>query len=279
MVDTRDWWQQLPIESRAQLESELDELKSQLATANRLLNEALSGGVKGDPGERGETGERGDAGPTGPQGERGATGPTGPRGDSGALFVSTPEFAALDRRVATNTGGLQIVNSRVDGVEARANTLQGRQDSLQRSLEITAANVSGFMAIPGPTGPVGPTGATGPTGPTGATGPAGPKGDKGERGESGTTVGPGGPGTVGPPGPAGTPGPSGPAGPTGPAGTLGPACVGVTPELVEGAVAKVLAGVSGLISNPTDYIWNVILLGIRARFGAIIEALLKDEDE
>lgn len=269
----------MPIESRAQLESEIDELKGQLATANRLLNEALSGGVKGDPGDKGDTGERGDAGPTGPAGERGATGPTGPRGDSGALFVSTPEFDALDRRVTTNTGGLQIVNSRVDGVEARSNTLQGRQDALQRSLEITAANVSGFMAIPGPTGPVGPTGASGPTGPSGPSGPAGPKGDKGERGESGTTISPGGPGTVGPPGPAGTPGPSGPVGPTGPTGPTGPAGTGVTPELVEGAVAKVFAGVSGLIADPTSYIWNVILLGIRARFTAIIEALLKDEDE
>ena len=49
--------------------------------------------------------------------------------------------------------------------------------------------------------------------------------------------------------------------------------------MVKGAVETLFAGVSGLISNPTDYIWNVILLGIRARFGAIIEALLKDEDE
>jgi hypothetical protein len=42
-------------------------------------------------------------------------------------------------------------------------------------------------------------------------------------------------------------------------------------------VAKVFAGVSGFLSDPTDYIWDVIIKGIRKRFMALFEALLTDE--
>ena len=66
-------------------------------------------------------------------------------------------------------------------------------------------------------------------------------------------------------------GPPGPPGPPGPAGT------GVTPEVVQGAVATLFAGVSGFLANPTDYIWNVIILGIKARAGALLDALTAED--
>jgi len=267
----------LPVTSQAQLEAEIAELKSSLATANRLIGEALAGGVKGDQGDTGPagpTGADGQRGPQGPQGPQGPTGNTGPQGASGALFIGTPEFSALDRRIDTNTGAIAIANSRIDSTNANVTTLANRQTTLQRSLETTAASVSGFMAIPGPQGASGPTGAKGDTG---ATGPAGPQGAKGEKGDPGTSTGPGGAATVGPAGPPGSPGPTGPAGPTGPSGPAGPPGAGVTPELVQSAVGTLFAGLTTFVANPTDYIWNVIILGIKARASALFDALTAED--
>ena len=42
-------------------------------------------------------------------------------------------------------------------------------------------------------------------------------------------------------------------------------------------MATLFAGLTTFISNPTDYIWDVILKGIRARFMALFEALLTEE--
>jgi hypothetical protein len=42
-------------------------------------------------------------------------------------------------------------------------------------------------------------------------------------------------------------------------------------------VEQVFAGVSSFVANPSDYIWNVILRGIRARFADLIDALLSEE--
>jgi hypothetical protein len=47
--------------------------------------------------------------------------------------------------------------------------------------------------------------------------------------------------------------------------------------LVAGAVATVLAGVSTFIADPTGYIWNVILLGVRQRAGALFDAITSEE--
>jgi hypothetical protein len=272
----------LPITSQAQLESEISELKGQLATASNLIQSIFAdlGEIQNQTGPAGPQGAKGDTGPQGPKGDTGATGPQGAKGDtgaqgtSGALFVSTPEFAALDRRIDTNQSAIAIANSRIDATNANVSTLANRQATLQRSLEDTAASVSGFMAIPGPSGPAGPTGPKGDTGATGPAGPAGPKGDKGERGEPGTSTGTGGTPVVGPQGPAG---PAGPTGPSGPPGPPGPAGAGVTPEVVQGAVGTLFAGLSTFIANPTDYIWDVIIKGIRARFMLLFEALLTEE--
>jgi len=67
------------------------------------------------------------------------------------------------------------------------------------------------------------------------------------------------------------------AGPPGPPGPIGPPGPAVTPEALTGIVGTVFAGVSGFVANPTDYIWDVILKGIRKRFMALFEALLADE--
>jgi hypothetical protein len=47
--------------------------------------------------------------------------------------------------------------------------------------------------------------------------------------------------------------------------------------LVTGAVGTLFAGLSTFISDPTAYIWNVIIKGIRANFMALFEALLTEE--
>ena len=272
----------MPITSQAQLESEISELKGQLATASNLIQSIFAdlGEIQNQTGPAGPQGAKGDTGPQGPKGDTGAqgstgpTGPQGPQGTSGALFIGTPEFSALDRRVDTNTGAIAIANSRIDATNSSVTNLANRQTTLQNSLEATAASVSGFMAIPGPSGP---TGATGPSGPAGPIGPAGPAGAKGERGEPGPSTGTGGATVPGPAGPPGSPGPSGPAGPTGPSGPAGPPGPGVTPEVVQGAVATLFAGLTTFISDPSAYIWDVIIKGIRARAMAIFEALLTEE--
>ena len=67
------------------------------------------------------------------------------------------------------------------------------------------------------------------------------------------------------------PGPPGPPGPAGPPGTS------VTPEVVQSAVGTVFAGVSGFLTDPAGYIWNVILLGIKARASALFDALTAED--
>jgi hypothetical protein len=42
-------------------------------------------------------------------------------------------------------------------------------------------------------------------------------------------------------------------------------------------VDQALTGVSGFLSAPADFIWDVIIKGIRARFMALFEALLTEE--
>jgi hypothetical protein len=42
-------------------------------------------------------------------------------------------------------------------------------------------------------------------------------------------------------------------------------------------VATLFAGLSTFVANPSDYIWDVIIKGIRTRFMALFEALLTEE--
>ena len=47
-----------------------------------------------------------------------------------------------------------------------------------------------------------------------------------------------------------------------------------TPDEVRGVVEQVLSGVSDLVRDPTAYIWDVILKGVRERFQALFDAVL-----
>ena len=267
----------MSIETRAQLEAEIAELKSSLATANRLIGEALDAGIagpQGDTGSKGDTGDTGATGPqggTGPTGPTGATGPTGPRGDTGPTGATGPSGTS-----PSEIAGLQQSIRDIRRLDDAQNTAL---NTFQLAMEATAATGGQFISTPGPrgaTGVTGDTGATGPTGSkgdTGATGAAGPQGIQGVPGATGGTIG-GAAGGVGATGPAGPTGATGPAGATGP---IGPAGASVTPEIVTGIVATVFAGVSGFLANPTDYIWNVIILGIKARAGALLDALTAED--
>jgi hypothetical protein len=42
-------------------------------------------------------------------------------------------------------------------------------------------------------------------------------------------------------------------------------------------VETVFAGLPGFLSEPAEYIWQVILQGIRARFEALFEAVTAEE--
>ena len=42
-------------------------------------------------------------------------------------------------------------------------------------------------------------------------------------------------------------------------------------------MATLFAGLSTFVANPTDYIWDVIIKGIRKRAMALFEALLTEE--
>ena len=267
----------MPIDTRAQLEAEIAELKSSLATANRLISEALDAGIagpQGDSGPQGDTGPQGDAGatgPAGPTGATGATGPTGSRGDTGPTGATGPS--------GTSPGEIAGLQQSIRDIRRLDDAQNNALNTIQLALEATAATGGQFISTPGPagaTGATGPAGATGPKGDSGspgATGAAGPQGIQGVPGPAGGTIG-GGAGGVGATGPAG---PSGPAGPTGPSGPPGPPGTGVTPEVVQGAVATLFAGLTTFISDPSAYIWDVIIKGIRARFMALFEALLTEE--
>lgn len=50
-----------------------------------------------------------------------------------------------------------------------------------------------------------------------------------------------------------------------------------TPDEIRGVVAQVFAGLPGFLSEPAEYIWQVILQGIRARFEALFEAVTAEE--
>lgn len=50
-----------------------------------------------------------------------------------------------------------------------------------------------------------------------------------------------------------------------------------TTDEVRGVVETVFAGLPGFLSEPAEYIWQVILQGIRARFGALFDAVTAEE--
>jgi len=114
------------------------------------------------------------------------------------------------------------------------------------------------------------------------------RGDRGERGLQGLQ------GIQGPPGPS-LPesqvrdaiaallpsiqlpvGPRGPIGPRGPEGPEGPAGAGVAPGDIQNAVVAVFAREPRLISEPANFIWDVILKGSRDRLRTLANTLIEN---
>ena len=265
----QDWWQLLPIETRAALEEILAGLQSDLDAA-----EARIAAIP-----------RGNDGTNGTNGTNGKDGTNGRDGANGALFVSTPEFAKLDERITSGASNIVALVNRTNALQSNINTAvdiatQARRDAaaLRLIVESIAANPNLVPVAPTAsqlatavrdylaTNPIsgGTNGTNGTNGLPGANATdaqvraavdAYIKANPVTGGGTGVPV-------VGPPGP------QGPAGPAGPA---------VSPEILTGIVGEVFAGVSGFLANPTDYIWNVIILGIKARAGALLDALTAED--
>jgi hypothetical protein len=273
----------MPVGDRADLIRQLETLQSAngaletgLALArNRIADlEAALDAVIITPGPPGPQGATGEPGPPGPQGATGEPGPPGRDGIAGSSFVGTPEYATIVSRLNTTRDRDTDQDRAISATALRVDTLATVVSGVRTALDTVVGSVTGVMTIPGPPGPPGPKGDRGDIGPSGMTGPIGP---------------------AGPPGPslpieqidslitqflrtrppiAGPIGPAGPAGAIGPTGPIGPA---PTDDQIRRIVETLYAGVSDLLSNPTEYIWEVILGGIRKRIGDIIDALLGGE--
>jgi hypothetical protein len=168
---------------------------------DKLQEQAMAGGPKGDKGDPGPAGPAGEPGAIGAQGPAGPIGPQGLPGDPGAAGA----VGATGPQGAIGPTGLQ--------------GLQGLQG------ETGAAGAVGAQGPIGPIGPQGPQGEAGAAGAVGATGPQGligPIGSTGPQGEPGTPGTAGATGAAGPAGPAGSQGEQGLMGPMGPIGSIGP---------------------------------------------------------
>lgn len=194
-------------------------------------------GLKGEPGEKGDTGATGSQGPRGLQGERGLAGPEGPQGIQGERGLTGPRGAAG----ATGPQGPQ-----------------------------------GPAGETGPRGPKGDTGATGPRGPQGLqglqgeTGPQGPRGLQGIQGDPGPQGPRGETGATGARGPQGIQGEQGLQGPQGLPGADGrdgqDGRDGVTPDISataqlnnDGGQPSVTVQKSGTLAEPSfDFQFNNI---------------------
>jgi hypothetical protein len=104
---------------------------------DKLHEQAMAGGPKGDKGDPGPAGPAGEAGAVGTQGPAGATGPQGPQGLTGEIGA------------------------------------QGPQGPIGPAGPQGATGPAGEQGVAGAQGPAGPAGPEGPAGPTGATGPLG----------------------------------------------------------------------------------------------------------
>ena len=278
-----DWWLAMPVGDRADLVRQIETLQAStgaLETAlalarntildlqTRLDEVGATAGQRGEPGPQGVPGPPGDPGPPGP------AGPAGPPGRDGSAFAETPEYRNIQSRLQITAArdtdqdrAIQATASRLDGV---ASTVAG----VRQAIDSVVASATGVMTVPGPPGPVGATGPRGDTGPIGPQGPQGPQGPPGPSLPEGqindaiatyVRVHPATAGPAGPPGASGAAGPPGPAGPP------------PTDDQVRGVVASFFSGLSDLLSDPVEYIWSVILKGIRARFNALFDAVTSEE--
>ena len=275
-----DWWDAMPVSSRDDLIRQIESLQSNTGSLETQLAQARNtiaslqdqiNGVSAQVGEPGPPGPQGEPGPRGPEGPRGMQGPPGRDGASGSLFTTTPEYANIVTRLNVTAGRDTDQDRAIQASATRIDALNQVVTGVRQALDTVASSVGGVMTIPGPPGPAGPKGDRGERGDVGPTGPAGPRGPAGPsvppdqlvpavtEALRGVTI------PTGPAGPAGSPGPQGPAGPAGPP---------PSEDQIRGVVASVFAGVSDFLSNPTEYIWNVILKGIGSRLGALFDAVV-----
>ena len=276
-----DWWEAMPVSDRADLVRQLETLQAangQLETALalarntildlqiRLDDVAATAGQVGPPGPQGAPGPPGERGPEGP------AGPAGRDGRDGAEFSKTPDYANIISRLNVTASRDTDQDRAIQATAVRLDSVAGTVAGVRQALESVAGSIGGVMTIAGPPGPPGAKGDRGEAGPMGPAGPQGPQGRPGpaiasdqlvpavEEALRGVTI-PTGP--AGPQGPAGSPGPAGPAGPP------------PSEDQIRGVVEKVFAGVSVFLSDPAEYIWQVILKGIGKRLGALFDAIVE----
>lgn len=197
-------------------------------------------------------------------------------------YTDTPEYRDQQSQIARARASADSANSAALAAASIAQSAGNEARRLQRVIETISASPN-LVPVPPSTAEVravvdiaiaqlgdlqGPRGLQGLQGLPGIQGPPGPSLPASQVKDAIAALLP----TIQLPTPISTvPGPPGPPGPAGPPGA------GVTPEVVEGAVASALSGVSGFLSAPADFIWDVIIKGIRTRFMALFEALLTEE--
>ena len=200
----------------AVLQSQLDELKTQLQSNHQELMESRVQGPKGEQGPPGPAGgiqvvEKVFRGMKGDQGEIGPKGPA-------------IEKALLEDK------DLKLI--REDGEELNVGRVVGPRGGQGITGEKGERGPRGFLGEQGPQGDKGDQGEIGPRGFIGEQGPQGEigqrgeiglKGDQGEQGPQGTKGEKGERGLIGEQGPIGKRGEIGPRGEQGPVGPIGPA--------------------------------------------------------
>ena len=257
------------------LQGSTGNLETALALArNTILDlQTRLDAVGASVGQPGPQGEPGPPGPPGEPGPPGADGPRGPAGRDGSAFTETSEYRNIQARLNITASRDTDQDRAIQATAARLDSVASTVAGVRQAIDSVVASATGVMTVPGPPGPVGATGPRGDTGPMGPTGPAGPQGPpgpslpEGQINDAIATYVRVHPATAGPAGPAGAPGPAGAAGPPGPP---------PTDDQIRGVVEAFFSGVSDFLSEPTEYIWSIILKGVRSRFNALFDAVTSE---
>lgn len=133
------------------INSKFTQIGDNLALINDLLQQVLGrvATVEQKTAQQPLQGLQGPPGKDGSNGKDGKDGVNGRDGKDGSLFVATPEYAALDRRIDAADGKAAIAQSSADAANAKNST----QDASIKQLRDTIANLS----TGAPVVPVGPT--------------------------------------------------------------------------------------------------------------------------
>ena len=199
-------------------------------------------------------------------------------------YTDTPEYRDQQSQIARARASADSANSAALAAASIAQSAGNEARRLQRVIEGISANPN-LVPVPPSTAEVravvdiaiaqlgdlqGPRGLQGLQGLPGIQGPPGPSLPESQVKDAIAALLP----SIQLPTPISTvPGPPGPPGPPGAPGTS------VTPEVVQSAVASALAGVSGFLSAPAEYIWDIILAGTRERLNTLVTNWLLRNDE